>query len=268
MDRTSHEVKTTKKSLRVIEALQELGGGRVTEVADHVGMAKSTAHKHLTTLERSGYLEKEGDAYQIGLRFLNLGEYARSRWPAAELIKESISVLSRRTDEEIDFVAEDHGRVLTVFESYHKWVKYDSGDEREADGTRYRAQIGTYYYSHATASGKAILTEYPRDRVERILDQWGLPPKTENTITDRETLFAELERIDRQGYAVDDEEYTAGLRSVGKAVTDPAGDVLGALSVSGPTYRMNGSVLAEEIPRTLADVVADLEADIDAADAY
>jgi len=59
------------------------------------------------------------------------------------------------------------------------------------------------------------------------------PPKTENTITDRETPFAELERIDRRGYAVDDEEYTSGLRSVGKAVTDPAGDVVGAQSVSG-----------------------------------
>jgi DNA-binding IclR family transcriptional regulator len=267
MTREPHEVKTTRKSLRVIEALQELDGGRVTEVADHVGMAKSTAHKHLTTLERSGYLDKDGDTYHVGLRFLNLGEYARSRWPAADLIKESISELSRRTDEEIDFVAEDHGRVLTVFESYHKWVKYDRGD-REGDGTRYRAQIGTYYYSHATASGKAILTEYFRERVERIIDQWGLPPKTENTITDREALFEELERIDRRGYAIDDEEYTHGLRSVGEAVTDPAGDVLGALSVSGPAYRVNGSVLDEEIPRALSEVVADLEADIDAAGAY
>lgn len=259
-----HGVKTTGTSLDVLEAIRELDGARVTELADYLGMAKSTTHKHLVTLEHRGYLVKEADTYHVGLRFLNLGEYARNRWPASDIVEESVSDLASLTDEEVDFVAEDHGRVLTVFETYHKWVKYDSG----SGSTAYRARIGSYHHMHATASGKALLTSYSRDRVEAILDEWGLPAQTEDTITDREALFTELARIDERGYAVDDEEFTRGLRSVGAVVEKPDGSPLGALSVSGPAYRMDGTVLHDEIPRALETVVDDLEARIEAAGAY
>jgi IclR family acetate operon transcriptional repressor len=121
---------------------------------------------------------------------------------------------------------------------------------------------------HATASGKAILGEYPTYRVEEIIDQWGLPSKTSNTITSTNDLFAELDQIQKRGFAVDDEEFTDGLRSVGKAVTLPNGNVLGAFSVSGPTYRMNGPVLNEEIPEALMDMVEHLEDEIESTGAY
>lgn len=266
MDRASHEVKAITKSLRVIEALQELDGGRVTEIADHVGMAKSTA-QHLTTLERSGHLERDGDTYHVGLRFLNLGEYARSRWPAVELIKESISELSRRTDEEIDFVAEDHGRVLTVFESYHKWVKYDSGDEREADG--------------ALPSPDRHLLLQPRDRLgEGDPDEVpsrpsrahprpvGSPPEdgehdhrprdaVRGTGTHRPTGV----RRRRRGVHVGAAERRKG-RDRPRRRRRRRAERLGAHLPHERLRPRRGD------PRTLADVVADLEADIAAADAY
>ncbi|MEA5406232.1 IclR family transcriptional regulator C-terminal domain-containing protein [Haloarculaceae archaeon H-GB2-1] len=112
---------------------------------------------------------------------------------------------------------------------------------------------------HSTASGLAILAAYPTARVEEIINQWGLPAKTDYTITSQAELFTELDRIRDQGYAVDDQGYTEGMRSIGKAVHAPDGSVLGALSVSGPTYRVDGAVLEREIPETLLDVVETLE---------
>jgi len=254
-------VKTTRTSLEIVSTIREADGARVSDIVDAHDMAKSTAHKHLTTLERAGYLTKSGEVYHIGLKFLNLGEYARERWYWFSAVKAAVEELAERTEEECDFVVDDHGRVITVAESYHKWAKYGTGDGSK----RYRANIGTYYPIHATGSGLAILSAYPSGRVEAIADEWGLSPLTDHTITSREELFAELDRIRERGYAVGDRYYTEGLRSVGRPVTAPDGTVLGALSVSGPTYRIDGAVLDREVPRALEAVVDSLESELDSA---
>jgi len=258
MDRAPEStLATTATSLAVIETLQELDGAGLDEVAEELGVATSTAFKHLATLESDGYLVKEGGEYHLGLKFLNLGEYARNRRPERRLVDEAVQELTDRTDEEVDYIVEEHGRIVTVSESYHKWVKYPERD------SSYRARVGEYYYMHATATGKSILAEHPRDRVEAIIDEWGLPARTENTITDREELFEELDRIRERGYAYDMEEYTEGLRSVARVVHRPGAASLASMSVSGPSYRLTGEVLREEIPGTLHEVVGDLETKIE-----
>lgn len=260
-DNTDVTVKTTLTSLDILRTIREREGARLREVAEQVEVAKSTAYKHLTTLERSGYLRKEGDTYHIGIKFLHYGEYARGRWPGSSRIKKAVAELAERTEEDIDFVVEDNGRVTTIEESYHPWVKYDDrSPNSSSDG--YRANIGDHYHMHSTAVGLAILAEYSTDRVRRIIDRWGLPARTEHTITDRAALFEELDRVRERGYSINDQGYTEGMRSIGMAVEAPDGSVLGAFSVSGPTYRLDGGVLEQEIPATLREVVASLEADL------
>lgn len=259
-------VATTQLSLDILDTVSRLNGARLPDIVEELDVAKSTAHKHLTTLLENGYLVKTDDTYRIGLKFLNLGERARTRWPGFQHIEEAVAELTERTDEECDFVAPDRGRIITIAESYHKWVKYgsDSGDDSSKD---YRAHTGSYYHMHATASGLAILASYSDERVKEIADRWGLPARTEHTITTREELHEELEAIRDRGYAVDDQGYTEGMRSVGKAVHGTDDSVVGALSVSGPAYRVDGRVLEREIPNALTDVVADLEREIEASDA-
>ena len=260
-DRDQLTVKTTRVSLDIISTVRAEEGVRVSDIVERHDLPKSTAHKHLTTLERAGFLTKSGELYHIGFRFLNLGEYAREQWYWFSAVKAAVEELAERTEEECDFVVDDHGRVITVAESYHKWAKYGSRD----DSKRYRANIGTYYPMHATGSGLAILSAYPRERVAAVIDEWGLPALTEHTITSREELFAELDQVSDRGYAVGDRYYTEGLRSVGRPVIAPDEAVLGALSVSGPTYRIDGAVLDREIPQALEAVVDELEAELDGA---
>lgn len=249
-------VKATDTSLDVLEAVRDLDGVRTTELAAELGVAKSTAHKHLKTLEDRGYLRSDDGVYRVGLKLLNLGEHARTRWPWYSLVQGTVTELHERTEEDVDFVVEANGRVYTICESYHKWEKYPSAK----DG--YRANLGDRYYMHAVASGKAILATYDEAEVRGVIERWGLPALTENTITDEATLFAELERVREQGYAVGDEEYVAGLRTVSRVVRLPDDEVYGALSVSGPAYRMTGEVLHDEILDAHREAVETLEARI------
>ncbi|MDS0300987.1 IclR family transcriptional regulator [Halogeometricum sp. S1BR25-6] len=251
----SPTLKTTVRSLELVDRIHECGGAGLPQLAEDLSLAKSTVYKHVMTLHECGYLVKEDEQYHVGPKFLNLGEHARSRKSGYQFADDAVRELTEATDEEADFVIEDHGRIITISESYHKWVKYPGEDESD----RYRARTGTYYPMHATASGKVILAELPQARVEAILDQWGLSAKTDSTITERQDLFEELERIEDQGYAIDDEEFTDGLRSIGMIVTQPNGAHIGAMSVSGPSYRMTDGVLTQEILPALEQIVESFE---------
>lgn len=253
-------LRTTELSLRILELVREQGGARLGEVVDRVDVSKSTVYKHLATLEANDFLVKKGGTYHISLKFLNFGEHARRREQAYEIASEGVRELTDRTNEESDFVVEEHGRIMTLNHSYHEGNTYV--EDINLNDPISRGRNGTYYYMHNTASGKSILASLPESRVEEIVDRWGLPASTDATITGRDSLFDELAAVRENGYAVDDEEFTEGLRSVGQAVHYPDGRVVGALSVSGPTYRLTEIVIQDEVAPVLASTVEDIEADI------
>lgn len=263
-ERDPEWVKTTGTSLSILEFIRAQDGASPNEIAAELDRATSTVHRHLTTLQRAGFVQRYGETFHLGLKFLDFGEHVRSQWPL-KAIDDTVSALSEETGEEVDFLAEDRGRVITIgksYRKYHRMVKYAENDDF-ADADKERAELGNYYHMHVTGAGKAILAEFPDRRVERIVEQWGLPEKTEQTITTEDELFAELERIRERGYAVSDGEYANGLRSVAKVVKNPNGGVFGALNVAGPTYRMSGVVLDREIPNALEAASESLEEVID-----
>lgn len=243
-------VKTAETMFAVIEALQELDGAGVSELASYLGIAKSTAHRHLSTLAKTEYAVKEGDRYRIGLRFLNLGEYARTQKEVYRMVAPLVEELATKTEERALFMVEEHGRAVYLYRGKGKHaVKTDS-------------YIGTRRYLHTIAGGKAILASLPEPRVREILDQQGLHEQTPDTITDRDALFEELERIRERGVAFNREECIGGLRAVAAPIVGTDGTVHGALSVSGPAHRMKGSWFEAEIPDLLLGTTNELEINI------
>lgn len=230
-------VKTTVVTFTILEALKELNGGRVSEVADHLGMTKSKVHRHLSTLVDEEYLVKEGDVYRLGLRFLDFGEHSRRAKRDYRLARDQVEKLANSTNERAQFIVEEHG--------YGVYVHRQIGSNAVETGSR----VGKRIPLHATSAGKAIMAELPRDRVGAIIERRGLPGLTEHTITDRETLYDELDRIESQGYARNEEENIQGLYAIGVPVVRPNGMLLGALSVSGPASRIKNEptddILAE-----------------------
>jgi DNA-binding IclR family transcriptional regulator len=232
-------VKTTKRSLDIIEALREMDGARLTQLADRLELPNSTVHSHLSTLVERDYVLKDGDIYRVSLRFLELGEHARTRRKIYE-----------RATPEVDELAAETGQVANLLVEESGWGVY-LYSARGQNAVPLDIYPGKHVHLHATALGKAILAHLPESRVEDIVARRDLPARTDNTITDRETLFDELEEVRERGFAVDDEERVAGMRCVGTAVKSESGNVIGAISVSGPTSALTGEHLTETVPEHL-----------------
>jgi len=240
-------ITATRTSLRIVEALKRLDGAGTTAVAKDLGIAKSTVHNHLQTLEDEGFITREGSAYHVGLRFLELGEYKRNRMNIYETAQPEIVSLAEKTGEMANAAVEEHGEGVYI---------------TRAEGTE-AVSVDTYAGKrvnlHCTALGKTILAELPEERVDEVIDTHGLPARTKHTITDRAALKAELADIREQGYAYDHEERLSGLRCVAAPVISENGDPVAAISVSGPTSRIKGDRFHEEIPELLQSAVNVIE---------
>jgi DNA-binding IclR family transcriptional regulator len=246
-DTDSGTLRTVEVSLGVVEAVADLGGARVSELAEHLDMPPSTVHGHLATLHERSYLAKEGDEYQIGLQFLNRGGHARHRKEGYRLAEEKVERLAERTGERVQFVAEENGRGYYVHTAVGE------------NAVLADARIGKRIYLHDSSAGKSIMAQLPEERVHEIVDRWGLPRFTEHTITDRETLFEELNEVRERGFALNREETHEGLHAVGAAVETHEGQVLGSFSVSGPSNRLKGDRFESEIPDLLRGITNELE---------
>lgn len=236
MAKSSSPVRATATTIRVVEALQELDGAGVTDIADRLDVPTSTAFDHLRTLERHEFVVKRDDKYEIATRFLEIGGYARSNNALYQIAEPEIQKLAHKTGEHANLMIEEFGRGVFLSKA------------KGEDAFRLDTHIGKRVNLQTTALGKAILAELPRERIDEIIETHGLPEITEHTITDRDRLFEEIEEVREQGYAVDDEERIHGVRCVAAPINDDGGDVIGAVSVSGPKSGMRGKRFNEEIP--------------------
>ncbi len=239
---------TIERGFEVISLLMERDGAGVTEVAEALEIAPSTAHKYLNTLYNERLVIKEDGKYQVGMRFLTIGGYAKHRKPAYEVASKKVRSLAEETGERAQFVIAEHGRAI-----------YIETVVSNPTAVMTNRRNGKVRYLHSSAAGKAILADYPEDTVIDVLDRWGLPAETDRTITDRDELFEELAQVQRDGVAFNDEESIKGLRSVGAPVRAADDSVIGAISVSGPANRLKGPRYREEIPDMLLGVVNEIE---------
>lgn len=242
-------VQSTGTSFEIIHTLQERGPSRLSEIADHLGMAESTTHRHLSTLCDLRYVSRQGERYQLGLRFVRLGQAARTRDADYAAAKPYVEDIAEETEERAQFVVEDHGLGVYLYQA--------TGNRAVEVGTN----IGRQIRLHCSSAGKTILAHYPRDRVHEILDRWGLPAYTEETITDRDELLAELDEIRERGYGFNREEHVEGIHAVAVPV-ERDGSILGVLSVSGPSHRLRGGRLETEVPDLLLATANELELNI------
>lgn len=231
----------------ILDALQERESIGVTELAAEIDRPQSVVHNHLSTLLELEYVVKSGSKYEISLRFLERGEIVRNRMPLYTTGKPVIGKLAAETNELITLIVEEHGQGV-----------YLEVDQSSSD-IQYPAILGTRTKLHCSASGKTIMAHMPEDRVEEIIERHGLPAQTEATITSKEALYDELEAVRERGYAYDRQEFRDGMRSIAAPIFDESGDVLGALSVAGPTHRLAGDRFESDLPDTLLQSVNVIE---------
>mgnify|MGYP000306500090 CR=1 FL=1 len=244
---TPRTVEAVQKACTIIDALQEQRAAGITELADTVAYSKSTVHGHLATLVDEGLVVKDGHEYRLSHRFLDIAESVKNRVTDYEIVREQMREIADETGELVHFGTEENGRVV--------YIAKCRGDQ----AVQTESRIGKQMPMHSTSLGKAILAEYSRERVDRIVDQHGLAPRTPNTNTTLDSLHDDLEETTRRGCSIDDEENIPGIRCLGIAMSVSEAGVIAALSISGPSERMTDDRIETELHPTIAQAANVIE---------
>ncbi|MFH5800777.1 IclR family transcriptional regulator [Haladaptatus sp. CMAA 1911] len=245
-----YPVKATRTSFALIEILATDGPLGVTDVTTRMDATKGTVHNHLTTLRSLGYVKKIDGRYDLTLRALATGERTRERSNLFRVAKPYLDNLSKTTGEWVGLFIEEEGRGTRV---YHA-VSSDTWSPPSVDGDQLPL--------HATAAGKAILASMPDQRVEECVRRHGLPARTPQTITDRETLDAQLRSVRGDGVAYCREERIEGVNGVAAPVRSNEDEREGAISVVGRAEVLNGRRFEEDITGQVLSTAKQVELEL------
>ena len=222
------------KVLRILEALQGSSAGLgLKAICDLTGIHKSTAHRFLKHLEREGYLVRtEAGAYLIGPRLSQMSTRGSQGATLQAVARPILWELWKSTQETVNLAVLDQGTVLyvDVIESPHEF--------------RLSSRVGTRRSLHVTALGKALAAFLPAELRASVLSTIKFQPATPKTIMNLVQFRQELEKIRRQGYAVDDEEAVQGARCVSAPILNSDREPIAAVSVSGPVTRVSPNQVA------------------------
>lgn len=244
MSVTIDTASSSSSVLRAFDALGDIasspdGRRSLTQIADHLSVSKSTAHRYLTTLEGLGVVERdERETYRLGLRLVELAGAVLAENDLRREALAELETLAQSTMETAHLAVPSGNEVFYL-------AKVDS-----PHSIRMFSRIGARMPMHCTALGRSILAHWPEERVDEVLSQ-GLPRRTPNTITDPDELRSNLALVRQRGFAIDEEENEPGLRCVGAPVFDLTGVVVGAISIAGPTTRVTPEVALALAPAVM-----------------
>jgi Transcriptional regulator len=222
--KTDNSVQSVDRILDIIEVLStEHEGIGVTAIANRVGLHKSTAHRLLSTLTNRGYLARTADGnYKIGLKLI---EAVSCYINSLELQTEARPYLVQITGE---LGLTSHLGILDK----DKVVYIEKMDV--VSSVRMYSQIGLRMHAYCSSLGKCLLSNYSKDELDGIMKDCSFIRFTHNTIGSMAELHKEMAKVRRLGWAMDDEEYEIGHRCIGAPIYDYKGDIIAAISASGP----------------------------------
>lgn len=247
----TYRVQALDRAFAVLDLLGEsdtpLG---LAQVASSLQLHKSTAHRFLMVLERHHMVERTSNGkFRLGLRLFDFGNRAIEQYDLRERAQPHLRRLVAETEETAHLCVLEQARVIYI-------------DKIEpARSVRMITRIGSSNPVHCTSVGKAILAFLPEERVNDILRRTKFERFTQRTIGSAEALRAEIEKTRRRGYAVDDEEYEEGLRCIAVPLLDSQRFPVGAISVSGPSFRVTAQKLPS-IANHLLQCVRGISADM------
>jgi len=201
---------------------------KLTDIAEELDLNKSTVHGIISTLKYHGLIDQNEDTqkYRLGLYLMELGDRVSHSLDIIEISSPIIKDLCSQVEETVHLGTLDGDEVVYI-------------DKKESNQSmRIFSAIGARNPAHCTGVGKAMLAYRDMDKLEELLPD-ELVKLTPHTITDKKELIKELSQIREQGYALDNEENTVGLTCVAAPIFDKNGEAKYAISISGPTIRMN-----------------------------
>ena len=245
MSNSPGSLRSVERAISVLEVLAARGEAGVTEVAAEIDVHKSTAFRLLGALEGGGLVEQTGHRgkYRLGFGLIPLAGAVSDR---LDVVQQGRAVCTR--------LATELGETVNVAVLRDHFVV-------NVDQARGPSQVATHNWIgqltplHCTSSGKVLLAHLdPATRAD-LLVRGGTPRLTPRTETAAGRLEEQLARVREAGYATALEEYELGLNAVAAPVFDRSGQVVAAVSVSGPSYRLDEQRIRHVVGPLLASTV-------------
>ena len=233
------ENSSTLKALSVLEALVRAGRAvTLTELMQATGLPKPSLHRTLALFEDAGYVQREpaGRGYAVGPRLASLGLAILTNDAPSTLRRSILRQLVADVGETCNLAMLRKGEVVYLDRVEAEWP------------LRLHLPAGSTVPIHCSASGKLLLAFLPAAERDALVATLPLERHTARTITDRALLARELDRIVAAGYALDDEEYVAGVACVAVPVR-VAGEAVAAVAVHAATARLTLQRAIEFVPR-------------------
>ncbi len=227
-------VQSVDRTFQILECLSDAGGQlSLSDLASRSGLPMPTIYRLLRTLLTHGYVRQlPSRQYALGPRLINLGVSASSM--LGEWGRPWLGGLVDALGETANLCMLDGDRATYVAQVPSRHT------------VRAFTEVGRRVYLHSTGVGKALLAQLSDDRITELVSRTGMPAATPATITDPVALLAQVAKIRSDGYAIDDGEQEIGVHCVAVPVGDADNPI--AISVSGPTPRMNQDLVDRAVP--------------------
>lgn len=219
-------LRTIGRALEVLDCFDGQMPLSLKEISAKVKLPETSLFRVLLTLEKHKYLQQHRDGtYQLAPKLI-FGWLAQAADHLRHIARPEIERLAHTFDETVSmsYLFDDRIHVIDCLETFHE--------------IRMTNKVGRVLPPHCSAMGKVITAFQDRAHAERMLEVYGLTPRTEHTILDRQKLFAEYEDARRTGIAADREESIRGGICFGAALRTEGKPVVAAISISTPTTRM------------------------------
>jgi IclR family acetate operon transcriptional repressor len=243
------QVQSVDRAISVLELLAQ-GEAGITEIAGELGVHKSTVSRLVSVLEARGLVEQLGERgkYAIGFGVVRLAGAATGRMDLTKLGQPVCQALADEFGETVNIAVHDAGVAINITQA------------RGSAAVSAVNWIGQRTPLHATSSGKVLLAYLDLAERKRLVSL-PLDSYTENTVVDASRLLSELEVVASQGFAACFEELELGLHAVAVPVRGHRGEVVAAMSASGPSYRLSRERVEQIVP-TMTSAAADLSAQL------
>jgi IclR family transcriptional regulator, KDG regulon repressor len=233
-DRQRGGVQSLGRAFAIIEQVaRHREGIGLAELSKLVGLHNSTTFHLAKTMVSLGYIrqERQTKRYRVGRSLFALAASALDEIEMVDVATPIMEDLSRETGETSHFAVRMGDGVVVIART--------SGP----GAFQLTDRVGVVRPAHCTALGKIILAGLRPDQLKRFLERVELVPSTKKSITDPAVLLREIAEIRRSAVALDDGEFNPEVRCIAVPVYNFTGDIVGALGVSGPVWRMTDQLL-------------------------
>lgn len=198
----------------------------VTRLSQDLDLPKATVYRILSTLQDGGFVKKNNDdQYDLGLIFIQYAEKVKGKLSLDQIAAEYMETLAEDIGETVNLGIYFNGNMVTIYS-----VKGES--------SILVSKLIPVAPLNCSSTGKVILANMDEDELSHYFKGGNIEKRTRNTITTYEKYLSEREEIRKEGVAFDREEYEYGLSCIAYPINNANGEVIAALSISGPTSRL------------------------------